>query len=137
MLGLAFQAISTRPLPVKASRVGQWANVRLLVLSTVQRRVVSTVQRAHPEHTTAQNLAGLVPMASSQAAHPQQRAPKRNVLQRSVNMPGHPPRRAPKVEGIVQHQQLTLHLPVRRAAQPNSMAGLRNTNTTSGSRLFR
>ena len=137
----AFQGISTRPPRGKVSLLAdRLAIVRRLVGSIVQRLVGSIAQRPRPEHTTVLRPL-LVPMASLQAAQRQRRVlnkwnvVKRNVRQRSVNMRDHPQRRAPKVEGTV--RKLTPRLRVRRAVQPNSMAGLRNTNITSGLRFFR
>ena len=92
------------------------------------------VLRLRPEHTIVLRPQP-VPTASLQDAQRLQRAPKRSGPQRSVNMPGQLQRRVPKVEGTV--QRLTQRLPVRRATQPNSVAGLKSTNTTSGSRFFR
>jgi hypothetical protein len=98
------------------------------------------VLRLRPEHTIVLRPQPVptgkpVPTASLQDAQRLQRAPKRSGPQLSVNMPGQLQRRVPKVEGTV--QRLTQRLPVRRATQPNSVAGLKSTNTTSGSRFFR
>ena len=133
----AFQGISTRPPRVKVSPlVDRLAIVQRPVDSIARqpRLVDLTAQRQRPEHTIVLRPRRVL-MASLQDAQRPQRAPKRNVRRRNVNMPGHLPRRAPKVEGTV--PKLMPRLPVLKAAQPNSMAGLRSTNTTSGSRFFR
>jgi len=129
MRDLGFQEISARP---PLGKVSPLADRRAIV-----QRPVASIAR-HPLEGSIVPRPPRGPMASLQAAQRQQHAPKPSAprrLRRSVNMPGHPRRRAPKVEGIV--QQLMPRLPVLRDIQPNSMPGLRSTNTTSGSRFFR